>query len=113
MDSIRIPTLLALACLGCARADPEVNPQHVERLIEAYGKAPVTNPPASIWRYSYRGKTVYYVPPSCCDVPGALYDTSGNPVCGPDGGISGRGDGKCPDFFERRTDEHLVWRDAR
>lgn len=88
-------------------------PPHVERLIDAHKTAPKTNPPAAIWRYSYHGEVVYYFPPVCCDVPSALYDNSGKYKCSPDGGITGQGDGKCPDFFQSRTDEYLLWRDSR
>ena len=66
-----------------------------------------------ILRYRYRGQTVYYVPPSCCDQPGILYDEAGTQVCEPDGGISGRGDGRCTDFHEQRSAESLIWSDSR
>lgn len=56
---------------------------------------------------------VYYVPPICCDVSAELYDRNGSLICSPDGGIAGDGDGKCPDFFDARTDEKRVWADTR
>ena len=56
---------------------------------------------------------MFYVPPACCDVPSELYDHDGNLICGPDGGIRGTGDGKCPDFFEKRREGTLIWRDPR
>ena len=34
-------------------------------------------------------------------------------ICHPDGGITGRGDGRCPDFFVERRNERVVWRDQR
>ncbi len=74
---------------------------------------PVGNPPQSIWQYEYNGQTVYYVPPQCCDQFGQLYDASGTLLCAPDGGFTGRGDGKCPDFFKVRTNEVLIWKDSR
>ncbi|WP_018478502.1 DUF6970 domain-containing protein [Pontibacter roseus] len=73
----------------------------------------VRNPPAAVWQYEYDGQTVYYIPPYCCDVPSQLYDSNCNLICSPDGGFTGRGDGKCNDFFEKRTNERLVWKDAR
>lgn len=42
-----------------------------------------------------------------------LFDENCNRICAPDGGKTGKGDGKCPDFFEKRTDEKLVWKDER
>ncbi|MGE0268589.1 MAG: hypothetical protein AB7S78_09075 [Candidatus Omnitrophota bacterium] len=88
-------------------------PPFVVQLIERFESAPTSNPPASVWRYKYKGRLVYYVPPVCCDVPSALYDTLGNLVCSPDGGLTGRGDGKCPDFFDERTEELRIWHDPR
>ena len=55
----------------------------------------------------------YYVPPQCCDQFSTLYDADGAVICAPDGGITGRGDGKCPDFFQSRTNEKLFWEDSR
>jgi hypothetical protein len=101
------------AVVGCSPAVDEDLPPFVTQLISRYEADPLANPPASIWRYTYKGAVVFYVPPSCCDVASELYDHDGQLVCGPDGGITGRGDGKCPDFFEQRADELLVWRDNR
>lgn len=85
-------------------------PETTNRKIK---REPVRNPPASIWLYRYQGKIVYYIPPYCCDVFGALYDTNCNLVCHPDGGITGNGDGVCPDFFETATKIKLIWQDER
>jgi hypothetical protein len=74
---------------------------------------PVTNPPRGVWRYSYQGQTVYYIPPMCCDIPSQLFDSDCNFICNPDGGIAGGGDGKCSDFFTTRTGEQLIWQDDR
>jgi hypothetical protein len=73
----------------------------------------VANPPAKIYRYRYRGQTVYYLTSRCCDQPGQLYGSRGQLLCEPDGGITGQGDGRCPDFFGNRTDETLIWEDKR
>ena len=71
------------------------------------------NPPAQVWQYRYKGQTVYYFPPTCCDQMGELYDENCNLICHPDGGITGRGDGKCEDFFSARQKEKLVWENKR
>ena len=63
--------------------------------------------------YSYQGRTVYYIPPVCCDQLGQLYDQNCNLICNPDGGITGAGDGKCQDFFSSRTNGILLWEDKR
>jgi len=107
--------LLAVAVLavGCSSpAEPE-RPLWVWKLIAEYQVKPVGNPPQSIWQYEYAGRTVYYVPAQCCDMFGSLYDAEGTLICAPDGGITGKGDGRCPDFRAERKNEQLVWRDAR
>ena len=89
------------------------NPQWVNQLIEKYKAEPVGNPPQSIWRYEYQGQVVYYVPAQCCDMYSTLYDADGNVMCAPNGGIDGRGDGKCEDFLSGRSQEQLIWQDPR
>jgi hypothetical protein len=73
----------------------------------------VRNPPGSIWRYEYNGKTVYYIPAYCCDMQSELFDGNCNKICSPDGGFTGKGDGKCSDFFTNRKNEKLIWKDER
>ena len=108
----RVLALLLVA--ACARPDPPPPaPDWVAAVIAELEREPVGNPPASLTRYTYNGKTVYYVPPRCCDVAGVLYAESGDVLCGPDGGLTGRGDGRCPDFHATRSDEQLIWRDTR
>lgn len=107
-------SVVALAvAAGFGAAAGEDWPPFVDQLIAQLEATPKKNPPASIWRYAYHGRAVFYIPPSCCDIPSRLYDAAGNFLCSPDGGIRGIGDGKCRDFFAARTDEHLLWTDAR
>lgn len=82
-------------------------------LISEFQSEPVTNPPRSVWQYEYKDQIVYYVPPICCDQYGILYDTQGNVICAPDGGISGGGDGRCPDFVVEAKNGKLIWQDQR
>lgn len=107
---------LAIAWPACAATAPAVAdepPEFVKNLIAAFSAAPPTSPPARIVRYTWHEQTVYFVPARCCDVPSALYSASGVRLCEPDGGFVGTGDGNCPDFREKRSDEHPVWTDAR
>jgi hypothetical protein len=111
--------ILFLAC-GCSsfNSTPKStqksgNPDWVSKRVTQFQNAPVGNPPQSIWKYEYQGKTVYYIPPQCCDQMSQLYDASGKMVCAPDGGFSGRGDSKCPDFLQVRKNGVLIWRDTR
>jgi len=89
------------------------NTTWVSRLIEQYKGEPVGNPPQSIWRYEYRGQVVYYVPAQCCDKYSTLYNADGDVLCAPDGGITGKGDGRCEDFLSQRSKEQLIWQDPR
>ena len=73
----------------------------------------MANPPASVAQYEYLGQAVYFLPQRCCDFFSDLYDIDGNVIGHPDGGITGRGDGRVPDFFEERSDEEIIWKDKR
>ena len=82
-------------------------------MIKKFESDPVGNPPQSIWQYQFKGQTVFYIPPQCCDQFSVLYDLWGNILCVPDGGFSGRGDGRCTDFFQERKNGILIWQDSR
>ncbi len=66
-----------------------------------------------IKEYQFNGIKVYYIPADCCDQLNPLYDESGKIICHPSGGITGRGDGKCPDFKPAASDGKLIWEDSR
>jgi hypothetical protein len=101
---------LALSA-GCAVSGG--HPDWLAPVIAELERQPVANPPAFVAQYEYKGQTVYYVPPRCCDVPSIVYGPTGATLCSADGGMTGRGDGRCPDFFAERTKERIVWRDER
>jgi hypothetical protein len=106
--------LLGIALSGCGTSPTEPDgPDWLQALIARVEREPVTNPPSSIVSYRYRGERVYFRPARCCDIPSELYDEEGRLVCLPNGGFSGSGDGRCPDFAATRTDERLIWRDPR
>jgi hypothetical protein len=111
--------ILAVAILvsACAVSTgprlPQDSPGWLRDLVQELATEPVANPPASITAFTYRDQTVYYLPPRCCDVFSVLYDASGVVLCAPDGGLTGRGDGRCPDFASARRDERLIWADSR
>ena len=108
-----ITVAVAAACLGaCGGTAPEANPPWLLRLIEAQMAEPVANPPAYLARQKYEAGVFYYLPPRCCDIWSELYDTQGALVCHPDGGITGGGDGNCPELGALLSEE-IVWRDPR
>lgn len=88
-------------------------PVCVKALIEKFKSEEVTNPPMSITQFMYKGKTVFYVPGPCCDNFSELYNDSCRVIGHPDGGFTGRGDGKFPNFRNEATEEKLLWKDPR
>ena len=93
--------------------DGIVVPACVKKMIERFKAEEVQNPPRKIYSYQYNGKTVYYVTAPCCDFYTDLYDSKCNLIAHPDGGFTGKGDGKLPDFVKSRTNEKLIWEDKR
>lgn len=66
--------------------------------------------PQSVTEYMYRGKKVYYIVMPCCDFFSEVYDSACKLLGSPDGGITGKGDGKLPDFFKETSKEKLIWK---
>lgn len=93
--------------------DQRNRPRWLDDKIQAHLAKKKENPPIRIVSYQYRGQTVYYETSPCCDQYTTLYDAKGNVMCAPDGGLTGRGDGRCADFEKNRTAEQLVWQDPR
>ncbi len=111
--ALALAASLAPACSHDFPAILEPVPAWLTVLIRGFESQPVTNSPLYVARYEYQGQVVYYVPPRCCDIPSDLYDASGRLMCHPDGGFTGTGDGRCPDFLAQRTNEKIIWRDSR
>lgn len=88
-------------------------PDCIQNKIREISAEGVRNPPAKVYSYFYNDRKVYFIPQHCCDIPSQLFDEECNLICTPDGGFSGSGDGKCKDFFSTRTQEMLIWEDAR
>ncbi|WP_345267881.1 DUF6970 domain-containing protein [Nibrella viscosa] len=110
----RYLVFVSLLAFGCKKENIlEGTPACIVDKINQIKQEAVWNPPAKVFRYEYKGQTVYYIPPRCCDVPSTLLDAQCNYLCAPDGGIDGKGDGKCSDFFNARSGETLVWADSR
>lgn len=115
--NILLPGLLVLVLCACNTSksptkQPEPNnefPAWMMNIIYELERQQPNNPPAKIIQYEYRGKIVYWVTGRCCDIPSELYDNEGTLMCQPDGGFTGKGDGRCPDFFEQRKDEKMIW----
>ena len=107
------PATGAAAAPGPAESDNTARPAWLEARIVAVLAERKRNPITRILRYQYQGKAVYYVSAPCCDQYSQVFDTKGTLICQPDGGITGKGDGQCPDFEKNKSDEKLVWQDPR
>jgi Domain of unknown function (DUF6970) len=107
--------VLAVIVCGCSATTGQAVPKSIEQLIERYERGSEDASPRAIWKYSYRGADVFYVPLSvvCCDRFSELYDQAGNLICAPDGGITGAGDGNCPDFVPQPSVGVRIWSDPR
>ncbi|GAA4500578.1 hypothetical protein GCM10023172_21000 [Hymenobacter ginsengisoli] len=110
--------LVAFQCGKKEAATPTApcpgNPDALARKIAELQAKPKGNPAYAIWAYTWNGQQVYLASDqTCCDQYLTLYDACFNPLCAPSGGISGKGDGRCPDFYQQATNQQLVWRDPR
>jgi hypothetical protein len=104
--------VLALVTPAAAGAPAPDLPDWLAARLRATTAGPAGDRPPWVARYEYRGGTVYYLPPRCCDIPSELYDAAGDLLCRPDGGFVD-GDARCPDFLARRRGGEIVWGDGR
>jgi len=105
--------LAAAVCLSACGGTPmQVRPAWLDDLIDELEATPVANPPAEVVRRVYDAGVYYYLPPRCCDIWSNLYSAEGTLVCHPDGGITGSGDGNCPELGALVSEE-VVWQDPR
>jgi len=98
MLSLLFLLILSASCGVCQkRQSARSNHSWLEsKMAEA-----VNNAYLSVDIYLYEGDTVYLFVPPCCDRFSELYDQDGKLICHPDGGITGKGDGKCSDFVKK------------
>ena len=88
-------------------------PNWLGQIIRNLESQPPANPPFTITRYEYQSQVVYYQTATCCEIFSNVYNEEGEIIGHPDGGITGQGDGRLPDFLQERDREFLIWRDAR
>ncbi|WP_083326077.1 DUF6970 domain-containing protein [Hymenobacter coccineus] len=121
MAPLRLFCLAAIGSLPllssqCSHAASEPGPQcaaSIQTKIAELQALPKSNPAYEVWQYTFRGEPVYLVTAPCCDQYETLYDACLNVLCAPSGGLSGQGDGRCPEFRQLAADRQLVWRDSR
>ena len=81
--------------------------------IDSFKTAQKHEQPQKVVEYQYKGKKVYYVVMPCCDFFNEVYDDKCKLLGSPDGGFTGKGDGKLPDFFKEAKNEKLIWEAAK
>ena len=109
--TIAIFISLLLACSTNKRVPgTQEMPACLEEKIKAMAADPGQGSPQSITRFTYKQQTVYYMVSPCCDKFNIVYDSACNILGRPDGGFTGRGDGKMPDFRKEATDEKVIWK---
>lgn len=84
-------------------------PACIKNKIDSFKLKEAHERPQRVIEYTYKGKKVYYVVMPCCDFFNEVYDDKCNFLGAPDGGFTGKGDGKIPDFFTEAKNEKLVW----
>lgn len=107
-------TIFIVALLACSANKKGQGIREMPACLEAKIKAMAADPnegsPISIIRYTYKQETVYYMASPCCDKFNVVYDSACNILGHPDGGFTGRGDGKMPDFRKEAINEKVIWK---
>ncbi|HQQ99265.1 MAG TPA: hypothetical protein PLA61_00435 [Ferruginibacter sp.] len=92
-----------------AVAGKDTIPPCVRMKIDSFKLKEKHEQPQKVTEYTYKGKKVYYVTMPCCDFFNEVYDDKCNYLGAPDGGFTGRGDGKIPDFAQEAKNEKVIW----
>ena len=87
-------------------------PPCIIEIIQSIKNDVLRNPPAQVWKWEAGDDIYYYITSDCCDQYNNLLNESCEIVCAPDGGITGNGDGNCPDF-NSAIEKTLIWEDSR
>ena len=106
-----ITLFLLVACHREAdEPTPNEAPACIRLLIEHNGRGNSGESYLAIYRYKYQKRYVYFGDADCCDQYNLLLDSDCQVLCAPSGGFSGKGDGKCSDFFKEATEKTELWR---
>ncbi|MEP6626673.1 MAG: hypothetical protein ABJA32_01770 [Ginsengibacter sp.] len=92
-----------------SRENPELIPACLQNKIKTLSDDPAEGSPLYVAEYQYKNQTVYYMASACCDKFNAVYDSACHLLGYPDGGFTGRGDGKMTDFSTQASNKKVVW----
>lgn len=113
LSSIYILFGLIFLIISCEKSNLNIDaPNCIENEIKKIKIEEVRNPPAQVWKWEVDAQTYYYITSDCCDQYNYLYNSNCEIICAPDGGLTGLGDGNCPNFIGpiKKT---LLWKDNR
>lgn len=83
-------------------------PTCLQSIINSMAAQP-NGSPQSVSRYNYKSQPIYYLVSPCCDKYNIVYDSACNILGYPDGGLTGKGDGKMIDFANEASGKQVVW----
>ena len=101
-DSAIIPEVIDAAVPTC-----------IKNKIDSFKLKEKHERPQSVVEYVYKGKKVYYIVMPCCDFFNEVYDEKCRFLGAPDGGFTGKGDGKLPDFSTEAKPGKEIWKSAQ
>ncbi|MEO8415113.1 MAG: hypothetical protein ABI472_15705 [Ginsengibacter sp.] len=85
-------------------------PECLAAKIKTMTADPHEGSPLYLSRYTYKQHTVYYMASPCCDRYNVVYDSACNILGYPDGGFTGKGDGKMKDFNKEGSEGKVIWK---
>ena len=85
-------------------------PEWLRIRLADYDAQPRSVAPSAVFEVRWGNDVAYYVKAGCCDQFDPLIDARGALLCHPSGGITGRGDGKCPQALPAAAGRREVWR---
>lgn len=120
-DSVNMPTTLEQAVKDSSIIPPANTqtyeviaiPGCIKNKLDSFKVMQKYEQPQWVTEYNYKGKKVYYIVMPCCDFFNEVYDDHCKFLGSPNGGITGKGDGKLPNFFNEVTREKLIWQAAK
>ncbi len=109
--------LFAVSILSCGKTSKlsgkNATPACVQQLIDSA----MANTKGALFTkveaYDYQDKKVYVYTPGCCDRYSEVKDENCVYLFAPSGGMTGKGDGKHPNFFTEAKLIKVVWEDTR
>ena len=105
-----LPALLFPAILSLASCDKDPVYHGVPDCIRGEIATQVADSTGleKVYEWRYDGEQSYLFEYGCCDRYNYLYSSSCAVVCAPSGGMTGKGDGQCPDLADR-AEATLIW----